>query len=348
MNPLRLGVIGMGQRTVHHGWDGELRQAFEEAPGLFEVAAICDNRPDRLAHAAGFLKDHVGVSPQSFPDYTQMLAEAGLDAVYIASPNHLHREMAVRCFEAGCDVLCEKPMATSLADADAMIAAARRHGRILALAMQMHYRKRYHRVAELIREGRIGEPVMAWCMEFRGPYAEIKDWVWETAKSGGALVEKNCHHADILDLFTDGRPLRVFATGGQKKYAEIYRRKSEIVDHAWINWECDNGVKGMIGISFVQGERHEREFGVIGTEGKLKFDLTDGEKIHLTPNRGEKELIECPGELRGGMSVDFCHCVRTRETPLVTPERGRASLLVPLAAERSIAERRVVQVAEVR
>jgi predicted dehydrogenase len=344
--PVRLGVIGMGQRTVHHGWDGDIKQAGAEG-GAFRIAAVCDCQPDRLAKGIEFLQEHVGIKAQGFADYRAMIRDAGLEAVYVASPNHLHREMTEACFEAGLDVLCEKPMATTLADADAMIASRRKHGRVLGFAMQMRYRRRYHRVAELIREGRIGAPAMVWCTEFRPPFAAlIKNWVWEKAKSGGALVEKNCHHTDILDLFAGGKPTRVYATGGQRKHAVMAGVRSEIVDHAWVTWDYDNGARGMIGISFLQEPAHVREFGVAGAEGMIRFDLTDGEKIHLRPNGAPEEVIDCPGELRGGVLADFCRCVRTREQPLVTPELARAALLVPLAAELSIEQKRVVEIAE--
>ena len=78
----------------------------------------------------------------------------------------------------------------------------------------------------------------------------------------------------------------------------------------------------------------------------IRFDLTDGEKIHLRRNGAPEEVIDCPGELRGGVLADFCRCVRTREQPLVTPELARAALLVPLAAELSIEQKRVVEIAE--
>jgi len=347
MQIIRLGVIGMGQRTMFHGWAKEMREAAKACPEKFEVAALCDIRSDRLEAAGKGFRAELGIEAALFTDYRQMLRDAKLDAVYVASPNYLHAEMSMRCFEAGCDVLCEKPMATTIADARLMVAAAEKHQRLLGVGMQMHYRERYHRVAAMIREGRIGQPVMAWCTEFRGPFIEMKDWVWEQAKSGGAVVEKNCHHVDILDLFAvGGRPTRVYATGGQMRYAEIYGRKSEIVDHAWAVWDYDNGLKGMIGVSFVNGHIHEREFGVAGTEGLLRFSLADGEIVHLQTNDGRKEDVTVPGVLRGGLFADFLRCVKTRETPLVTPEMGLRSLLVPLAAERSIAERRPVDVGE--
>lgn len=343
--PVRLGVIGMGQRTVYHGWVNEISDSVNRSDFL-QVAALCDNRKERLDRAAGKFREELGITAAVYTDYEEMLNKEKLDAVYIASPNYLHREMAVASFKAGCDVLCEKPMATTLSDADVMIQASKQYGKLLGLGMQMRYRRRYHKVAEIINEGRIGNPVMVWCTEYRGPYAEIKDWVWEKEKSGGAIVEKNCHHVDIMDMFSaGGYPDTVYAVGGQKKYSEIYGQKSEIVDHAWITWNYDNGVKGMIGVSFVNTS-HYREFGVIGTEGRIIFNSTDGEIIHVYMNNNDTEDIEAPGVLCGGLFNDFIDCVKSRKTPFVTAELGRRSLLVPLAAEKSIEEKRPIAVRE--
>lgn len=345
--PIRLGIIGLGYRSISGVLVEEIAPAFGKTDAGFEIPAICDPEPGKQAAAAEKIDRLTGKTPESFSSYEAMLEQGGLDAVYIAGPNHLHAPMAIAALQRGLDVLCEKPVATTLEAADAIHAAALAHGRILGFFMQMHYRRKYHRVAELIRSGRIGEPVMTWCTEFRAPFPKWMEWIPDRSKSGGALVEKNCHHCDILDLWADSRPYSVYATGGQKKYPTLWGRPSDIVDHAWITFDYENGTKGMIGINFTQGHRHQRELGVAGTEGLIRFNLSDGEKLHLTTNNGDTEVLDCPGELRGGVFLDFLNCVRARTQPLVGFERGRRSLLVPLAAERSIAERRPVLISEI-
>ncbi|HWL51643.1 MAG TPA: Gfo/Idh/MocA family oxidoreductase [Chthoniobacteraceae bacterium] len=343
--PIRLGIIGLGYRSISGVLIEEIRPAFEKTGGAFEIPAVCDVEPRKQQAAVEKISRFTGKKPETFASYEEMLDHGELDAVYIAGPNDLHAPMAIAALRRGVDVLCEKPVATTLADADAIAAEA--HQRIVAFFMQMHYRRKYHRVAELIRSGRIGEPVMTWCTEFRAPFPRWMNWVADRNRSGGALVEKNCHHCDILDLWTGSRPHSVYATGGQKKYATLWGQPSSIVDHAWITFDYENGVKGMIGINFTQSHRHQREFGVAGTEGLIRFDLKDGEKLHITTNNGDTELLDCPGELRGGVFLDFLNCVRSRTEPLVSFEKGRRSLLVPLAAERSIREKRVVLISEI-
>lgn len=177
----------------------------------------------------------------------------------------------------------------------------------------------------------------------------MKDWVWSKEASGGAIVEKNCHHYDIFNLWLESEPREVYASGGIAKHAVMSGTKSEIVDHAWVVNDYANGARAMLGICFLgaHGQKHRREFGVQGTEGRVFFSLDDGETLHLSRNDGETQTIRTDAVLRGGVFRDFLECARTGRTPLVTPEIARKSMVVPLAAEKSLEERRAVRVSEI-
>ena len=349
MDKLRIGIVGTGQRVCYHGGVVFTENSENEDCGdAMVVAALCDTRPERVAHAKAFYEEHLGYEIATYADYQKMYAEAGLDAVYVAGPNDTHRDMTVAAFEHGLHVLTEKPMDVSLARCDEMIAAARKADRILALGMQMHYRVRYHKVRELIEQGVIGKPVMLWCTEYRGPFGGIKDWVWQRERSGGAIVEKNCHHYDILSLWVQSEPTTVYASGSIEKHTMPYGKyPSDIVDNAWVLNDYACGARAMVGVSFLATKGHQREFGVIGTEGRIFFSGQDNEVLHISTNDGASRTFENRAVVRGGLFRDFVDCVRTGEQPLVTAEMGRASLRVPLAAEMSIAEKRVVNVSEV-
>jgi len=334
----------MGARTCHYGG-----ACFLDCRDEVVIAAVCDNRAERLAEGREIYGEAFGYDISGFDDYRRMYEEAGLDAVYVAGPNHLHRDLSVAAFDAGLHVLCEKPMDTTLAKCDEMIAAARRAGKALGLGMQMRFRKRYHKVRELIEQGRLGTVAMVWCTEYRCQFAATKDWVWQKAKSGGAIVEKNCHHYDILNLWVDSRPTTVYATGSIIKHATGAGGPSDIIDNAWIVNDYECGARAMVGICFLgRPGAHYREFGVQGTEGKVFFSHHDAEKLHVEYNTGEVETYDLSGvpDIRGGVFRDFVACVKSGDAPFVTGELGRASLLVPLAAEKSIAEKRVVHVDE--
>ena len=346
MDELRIGIVGMGNRTCHYG---SLPFSKCKDRGI-AMAALCDNVPEKLSYAKKVYQEEFGGNIATFADFEEMYRDADLDGVYVVGPNHLHKDMTVAALDAGINVLCEKPMEVSLAKCDEMTEAARRAGKILCMGMQMHYRKRYHKVKEIIDSGALGKVAMVWCTEYRGPFSEKKDWVWEMEKSGGAIVEKNCHHYDILDMWAQSNPTTVYATGNVMKHFEGSGKKSEIIDNAWVLNDYENGARAMVGICFLRQHGHDREFGVYGTEGRVFFSWLDGEIVHVEYNNKHKEdynYIEDP-VLRGGLEEDFINCIRTGEQPLVTPELGKKSLLVPMAAEISILEKRIVHVSELK
>jgi predicted dehydrogenase len=231
-----------------------------------------------------------------------------------------------------------------------MMAAAKRSGKVLAFGMQMHYRRRYHKIKEIIDSGALGAVAQVWCTEYRGPYAGMKEWVWQKGLSGGATVEKNCHHYDLLNWWVGSPPTTVCAAGGIAKHHTPYGYTSEIVDHAWIINNYENGAAGMVGICFLADPKmqHHREFGVHGTEGRIFFSHADGEIVHVEYNNQHTEHYDMREDpwVRGGVEADFLNSIRTGEPPLVTGAMAKASLLVPMAAERSIEEKRMVHVNE--
>jgi predicted dehydrogenase len=341
---IKIGIVGAGgQRCCFHGGC-----VFQNVDNV-QIAGLCDIREDRLAHAKEMYENNYGYVINCFTDFNKMYRQAGLDAVYVAGPNYLHQDMAVSALQAGLHVLCEKPFELNIERSRRIMETAKNNNLVLALAMQMHYRRRYHKIGEMIANGEIGKIAQAWCTEYRPTYAAIKDWVWNPALSGGAILEKNCHHYDILSLWVKSRPTTVYATGNILKHFEPHGYKSQIVDNAWIVNDYENGARAMVGINFMAEGCHLREFGVVGTEGKISFSSTDGEIIHVVLNNGDHYDLTINGEIRGGLFQDFVDCiVQRKRQPLVTPEKGIESLLVPMAAELSIKEKRVVHINELR
>ena len=343
MKTLQLGIIGAGgQRCCFHGGC-----VFNDVKNA-RIAALCDNVPEKLKYARDMYTEHTGFDGALYEDYHEMIAKEKLDAVYIAGPNYLHREMAVACLDAGLPILLEKPMALSLADVDEIIAAGIRNKRIIGIGMQMHYRERYLEIGRIIDSGEIGRVTQCWCMEHRPTYAAMKDWVWDPQLSGGAIVEKNCHHYDVMDIWVKSDPTLVYATGGIMRHFTPHGFRSQIIDNAWILNDYANGVKGMVGINFCEDSRHYREFGIIGTQGRITFNTEDGEIVHIRKNSGETREFQSHELVRGNIFQDFIDCVLEGREPLVTAEMGRRSMLVPMAAEISIQEKRAVHVSELK
>ena len=137
MKRTRIGIVGLGQRTCFHGGC-----MFGDCMADIVMAAVCDNRPERLAHGKALYEQQFGYSIAGYEDFMAMYDHAELDGVFVAGPNYMHRDMTVPALERGVHVLCEKPMEITLAKCDEMIAAARENSCCLAMGMQMRYRRR--------------------------------------------------------------------------------------------------------------------------------------------------------------------------------------------------------------
>ena len=185
------------------------------APGIAATAsarltAVCDPDPAarrRIAEDNPELARHA--------DLATFLATPGLEAVYVATPNHLHRPIVEAAARAGKHVLCEKPMATTLADAEAMVAACRATGVRYATAFDQRFHAYHRRLRELVRAGRLGEITAArvhyacWTPADWSPVAgEAHDnWRVDPARAGGgAFIDLAPHGLDLTQTLL-GEPL---------------------------------------------------------------------------------------------------------------------------------------------
>ena len=188
---LGVGVIGCGAISANHF------AALRQVPGA-ALAAVCDNDPAHLEKAAR----EQGV--RGYADYRELLADARVEAVHICTPHYLHHRMAIDALHAGKHVLCEKPMAIRLADAQAMAQAARESGRQLGICFQNRYNGASRRIRALLDSGALGavlggSAIVAWD---RGKdYYAQGDWRGKWATEGGALLINQAIHT--LDLLRD-------------------------------------------------------------------------------------------------------------------------------------------------
>ena len=146
--PVRYAVVGLG-------WIAQsaVLPAFEHARKNSRLAAFVSGSPRKLEQ----LGRRYGVDQRfSYEQYDECLRSGEVDAVYIALPNHMHHEYAVRAAEAGVHVLCEKPLAVSEAGCGEMIRAARENSVLLMTAYRLHFERTNLEAAEQVRSGKIG------------------------------------------------------------------------------------------------------------------------------------------------------------------------------------------------
>jgi predicted dehydrogenase len=258
--PLRFAVIGVGAGVFSMHFPA-VKQPFVDLVG------VCDIReePGR-ARAAG-----LGVP--FYTDYRQMIADLKPDVAVVITPHYCHAEIAIHCLAAGCHVLVEKPMALEVAEADAMIAAARQAGKLLAVNFQHRQRPEVRAARQLIREGRLGrlqrvDLVTPWprSAAYYGQAAWRATWPGE---GGGILMNQAPHDLDLL-CHLMGRPAAVTAwTRTTLHHVEV-----EDTATALLRWDAADGAgaTGYIHVSTAEaGPREDIE--IIGTRGILKVGM---------------------------------------------------------------------------
>ena len=355
---IKTGVVGYGLRGK-----GVVNNIL--ANGRYEIVAIADIDERALKQA----QENPSLESVTFhQDHKKLLETDEIEAVFVITPQFTHRDVCVDGFNAGKSIYCEKPMALTMQECDEIMAAGKRAGKVLMIGQQMRYHAHLNKMKELIDRGEIGKPVMLWLTEFRNPFPQTMTWAFETKKSGGLLVEKNCHHFDLFHWFTGSKAVQVFASGHQDVVHHPFGVESNILDNAWVIVDYENGARAKLGICMFAGDPHAleggagthmREIGVVGDKGMARtggFDLGSNLEVRYADNRNrilhEIGAEACPrtpynGSGSRGILIRFAQCIREGAVPEASGEAGKAAVAVGLAAERSAAEKRPVKLSEI-
>jgi myo-inositol 2-dehydrogenase / D-chiro-inositol 1-dehydrogenase len=336
---LRFGLIGYGLWGRHHA------AAITAAPGAVLAAIACAS----AATAASARRDFPGAAVTV--DYRELLARPDLDAVAVVVPNHLHAEVGVAALEAGKDVLLEKPMATTLADCDRLLAAARAGDRVLTIGHELRHSAQYGRVKALIDAGEIGTPAYAAFSLFRFPFRPgSTGWRYDTARVGSWILEEPVHFFDFMMWYFDrvGDPLSVQAVGNAGA------RGAGLSDHFTALLRFPGQAHAVITQTLGAFEYHQL-LHVVGTGGAIRswwsgvLDRTTQPRFELRVDRRREGGAETIPVERSGELVELGEQARLvvdafiRRRPLLSGEEARKRIVVCLAAERSLREGREVE-----
>lgn len=205
-NKIGIAVIGAGAIADVH------IQAYLQYPELCEVKAVCDSFPEKAQQ----LIDTYHLNARAYKDYQDALQDTAIDAVSICLPPSLHPSVAIDALNSKRHVLCEKPMAGSLEECDAMIDAAEKNGKLLSIVAQNRFKTPNQKVKQLLDEGAIGPVRFATVnsLWWRGEnYYDI--WwrgTWEK-ETGGCVTNHAVHHIDLMQWML-GMPKTVSAVIG--------------------------------------------------------------------------------------------------------------------------------------
>lgn len=297
-----------------------------------EVAAISDMDEGRCARLASEL----GAEPYS--DFHEALSRSDIDAVSVCVPVSMHPEVSCFALEHGKHVLCEKPIALTLEDADRMIDAARRHDRFLSVSYQY---RRFEYVTELrarFRRGDFGSPIFASFTDIKEVRPKLA--MHRRSLNGGPVVDAAGHYFDLMRYITGSEPRSVSARGfvfgaDKKRLAGI---DDLAIDAADVQVTMENQHVLRVFINWGMPE---------GYGGVFEFELA-GAQLHVTMRnevvearyRGRKEIwsdFASTFHSATGFRVDdMIAAVGEGRPPEVTGTEGRRALAVSLAALESI------------
>ena len=189
---LNVAILGAGIGVEHMA-------GYRALPQCYAVRIVCDRDSERASALAATAPDCEVVG-----DIDAVLSDPRIDIVDICLPPHLHGPVALKAFEAGKHVICEKPLAGSVLEADAMLTAARRSGRLLAPIFQYRYGRGLYRLAGLAQRGLAGKPLVASLETHwdRGAEYYAVDWrgTW-AGERGGAVLGHAIHIHDLISRF---------------------------------------------------------------------------------------------------------------------------------------------------
>lgn len=337
---LNLGLLGSGRivQLVH-------LEALTALPGV-RVGAIAERDPKRRQEAGQRV-------PQArlFDDYRTLIASAEVDAVVICLPPALHAKAALQAFEAGLHVYLEKPIATNLKEAHAVVEAGRRAGTVGMMGFNYRFGALHQEARALLKAGEVGELVGGRTV-FSTANRKLPAWKTARQSGGGVLLDLASHHVDLVHFLFEREVTSVSA--------QLLSQQSEH-DGAAIQLHLSSGVS--VQSLFMFRSVMEDRFEIYGRRGKLSFDRHTSAGVKITSAsfeygrlaqlkregrrlvRSMRRVLRAPGEPSYQVALSaFAEAVAERRSNYPRLEEGYRSLAVLAAAEQAADRRQPVEV----
>ncbi|MCK9794409.1 Gfo/Idh/MocA family oxidoreductase [Isoptericola sp. 4D.3] len=340
---LTIGIVGTGGIARAH-IDGYQRFGAE-----CEIVALCDPAPGR----AEALRSELGLEgARVYTDAAEMLAAENLDLVSVATPPSTHAGLSIAALEAGVDVLVEKPMAPSLEECDAMIAAAEDNGRLLSVVAQNRFRDDIATLKEVLDSGLAGPVTHAQVSSAWWRGTEYYDLWWRgtwESEGGGCTLNHAIHHLDMT-LWMLGSPKAVTSV-----LANAAHENAEVEDLSVSVLQYDRALAEVTASVVSHGE--EQAIVVQGRHARVsqpwKVVAETANPNGFPTEEGDAERVAAieavaaahrPLEHTGhaGQIGDMLGAVRDRRRPAVDGEDGRRAIELVTAIYEAGVERRTV------
>jgi predicted dehydrogenase len=321
MTRLHCGLIGAGVMGR------SLAETARDHVDEMQITAVYDpHAPTRDSLSHGFHADPVS-------SLEQLLADSEIEAVLVASPNHLHCEQTLAAAAAEKHVFCEKPMALSTADCDTMIAACRKAGVRLMVGQSTRLSPLVRRLRAVIGDGDLGDPVFGTSTYLFPGFQQRETGIWhiERARSGGLFFHMAIHQIDCFNAVF-GPARRVHYAGGNHG-----SQVADFHDVASVLLEFHSGATGVISAASISPV-HSTDMRFICSRGFARIDtpwtyLEYGPDPESMTRISAEDLSEPdPYTLELG---SFARWVLHDEAPVLAAAEGRAAVAVAEAAEEA-------------
>lgn len=274
-----------------------------------------------------------------------------VDAVVIATPTFTHAEIAAAALSAGRHVLCEKPLAATLEEADRLAAAASTAEGAFLMGFMRRFDAGFRDAADRITAGEIGEPLLVRSTG-RGPGLP-PEWAWDPARSGGLIAEVNSHDLDSIRWLSGQEPVRVHAVGRAAKRPDLAERYPGFVDVVAATFTLSAGAIAQVDGACPADYGYDARVEVYGSEGVVFAGSAQAgtavvvrkDGVVGAPVRSWRELF---AEAYRAEDRHLVAVVRGEAAPVTTVADGVAALEAVVATNRSLATGAPVALAEVR
>ncbi|MBC7945194.1 MAG: Gfo/Idh/MocA family oxidoreductase [Burkholderiales bacterium] len=321
---IRYAVVGLGYIAQI-----AVLPAFAHTGKNSELVALVSDDPLKLKQLS---KKYKVANTYSYEQYDACLKGGEIDAVYIALPNNMHREYTERAAHAGIHVLCEKPMAVTVKECEAMIKATEQNRVKLMIAYRLHFEEANLKAAEIVQSGKIGEPRF-----FSSLFAQqIKagDIRLQKALGGGTLYDMGIYCINAARYLFHDEPTEVFAysaNNGDERFSEVEEMTCVIM--RFPNQRLAQFVSGF-------GSADVSMYQVVGTKGGLRLDPgyeIAAELTHrLTIGGKIRKRVFARRDQFAPELLYFSNCVLNDETPEPSGKEGLADVRIIAALYQSI------------
>ena len=342
---IKIGIIGCGKIAQVRHIPEYAANPHAEVYGFYDINQA---RARELAETYG---------GKAFASYEELLADPAIEAVSVCVANHAHAEISIAALKAGKHVLCEKPMAISLEECEAMVAAAKESGKYLMIGQNQRLAKAHSKARELIAQGAIGK-VLTFRTIFGhgGPETWSVDpgknvWFFDKTKAAmGAMADLGIHKTDMIQYVLDTRIVRTQAVLTTLDKRDATGNLIGVDDNAICIYQMEIGVIGTMTASWTYYAAEDNTTVIYGTKGELR--LYDDPKYSVQQINADGTRIDYQidqiqtndNQTASGIIDLFVDCLVEKKEPEISGENVLHAMKAVFASIESSAKGCAIEV----